>query len=262
MDEHQTIIYGKNVVLEACRANRKIYEMLISEETYKKEGIFRKYIKDREISHQIISNKQFKQVAHQKYNLAGQLQGVIAKVVAYEYLELEALINHLSKQSKPAFLLMLDGLEDVHNLGAIMRTAESAGVDAIIIGKHASVGLNGTVARLSVGAVEYVPVVQVTNLNRATEKLKAAGIWFVGAEAENSEHYRSIDMKMPVCLVVGSEGRGISRLMKEACDFKVHIPMVGKITSLNASVAAALLLYEVHHQRHPVQEIQGGKFND
>jgi len=246
------VIYSKNVVLEALRTGRYVYKMLITNEVIKKEGEIRKLIKESNIEHKIIDSKKIKQIARQKYDLSGQLQGLIAEVAAYEYMELDNLFRKFEKQEKPAFVIMLDGLEDVHNLGAILRSADAVGVDAVIIPKHGSVRLGSTVARLSAGAIEYVPVVSVTNLNRTIERMKKAGIWFVGADASNSEDYRALDMTIPICVVIGGEGRGMSRLVKEACDFRVHLPMIGNITSLNASVAAALLMYEVYNQRNPV----------
>ncbi|MCL2559620.1 MAG: 23S rRNA (guanosine(2251)-2'-O)-methyltransferase RlmB [Turicibacter sp.] len=247
------VLYGKNAVIEALRAGRKVHHLLVSRETLKKEGELRKFIHDLKVSHELVDTKKMKQVAHQKYQISGQLQGVVAVVDEYEYLDLDQLIKKCENQEKPAFILMLDGLEDVHNLGAILRSAEAVGVDAVIIPKHGTVSLNGAVARLSAGAIEYVPVVQVTNLNRTVERLKKAGIWFVGTDANESKDYRAVDVTMPVCVVIGSEGRGMSRLMKETCDFLVHLPMVGRITSLNASVAAALLMYEVFNQRNPIE---------
>ena len=247
------IIYGKNAVIEAFRAGRKVHNLLVASETLKKEGELRKFTETTGVKKEIVEAKQFKQIAQRKYQVTGQMQGMVAEVDEYEYLDLTVLLNRLSKQEKAPFIVMLDGLEDVHNLGAILRSAEAIGVDAVIIPKNGSVSLNGTVARLSAGAIEYVPVVQVVNLNRAIEKMKKAGIWFVGTDASESSDYRAVDMTMPVCVVIGSEGRGMSRLVKEACDFKVHLPMVGKITSLNASVAAALLMYEVYNQRNSVK---------
>ena len=250
----KAVIYGKNAVLEALRAKRQMSFLMITPEVLKKEGEIRKYINDLKIPHELVDPKKFKQLMAKKYQLTGQFQGLVAEVAAYDYVTLEQCLTDVKKQEKAPFFLMLDGLEDVHNLGAILRSAEAVGVDAVIIPKHGSVGLNGTVARLSAGAIEYVPVVQVANLNRAIDKLKKAGIWLVGTDASESVDYRAVDMFMPVCVVIGSEGRGMSRLVKEACDFKVHLPMVGKITSLNASVAAALLMYEVYNQRNPVQQ--------
>ena len=245
------VIFGKNAVLEALRAGRYVYKLLITNEVLKKEGEIRKFIHQRKVEHEVVDSKKMKQLAHQRYDVSGQLQGLVAEVAEYEYMEMDALLERFKRQERPAFVVMLDGLEDVHNLGAILRSAEATGVDAVIIPKHGSVRLGGTVARLSAGAIEYVPVVCVTNLSRAVERLKKAGIWFVGTDASESEDYRAVNMTMHVCVVIGSEGRGMSRLVKEACDFKVHLPMVGKISSLNASVAAALLMYEVYNQRNP-----------
>ena len=246
------VLYGKNAVIEALRAGRKVHHLLVSQDALKKEGELRKFIHDLNLSHEVIESKKMKQVVRQKYDLSGQLQGMVALVDTYDYLELDELIKRCQRAEKPAFIVMLDGLEDVHNLGAILRSAEAVGVDAIVIGKHGSVRLNATVARLSAGAIEYVPVVQVTNLSRAAVRLKKAGIWLVGTDASESEDYRAVDVRLPVCVVIGSEGRGISRLLREACDFRVHLPMIGNMTSLNASVAAALLMYEVYNQRHPI----------
>jgi len=247
------ILFGKNAVIEAMRAGREIYHLVVSDEVLKKEGELRKHIKDFELTPEIADSKKIKQLVHQRYGISGQIQGMVAEVAEYEYLDLDSLINRLKNQRSRKFLLMLDGLEDVHNLGAILRSAEAVGVDAVIVPQNRSVKLGGTVARLSVGAVEYVPVVQVKNLSRAIERLKKEGVWFVGTDAEESQDYRAVDMKTDVCVVIGSEGRGMSRLVKEACDFRVHLPMVGKISSLNASVATAVLLYEVYNQRNPIR---------
>lgn len=249
----KTVIYGRNAVIEALRAGRFVKQLLVTSEVLKKDNELKKFIQDKSIAHEVVDPKKIKQMVQQRYNLSGQLQGIVAEVAEYEYFELDDILNKTKRQSRPAFMLMLDGLEDVHNLGAILRTAEAIGVDAVVVPKNGSVGLNATVARLSAGAIEYVPVVQVGNLNRAMDKMKKAGIWFVGTDASESSDYRAVDMTMPVCVVIGSEGRGMSRLVKESCDFKVHLPMVGKITSLNASVAAALLMYEVHNQRQPIK---------
>jgi len=246
------ILFGKNAVIEAMRAGRKVYHVVISDETLKKEGELRKHIKELGLTPEIVDAKKIKQLMHQRYQISGQTQGIVAEVAPYEYWNLDQLVNGFKNQTTSKFLLMLDGLEDVHNLGAILRSAEAVGIDAVIVPQNRSVQLSGTVARLSVGAVEYVPVVQVKNLSRAIERLKKEGIWFVGTDAEESQDYRAVDMKMDVCVIIGSEGRGMSRLVKEACDFKVHLPMVGNITSLNASVAAAVLLYEVYNQRNPI----------
>ena len=155
-------------------------------------------------------------------------------------------------ENKQPLLLMLDGLEDPHNLGAILRTCDAVGVDGVIIGKNRSVGLNGTVAKVSTGAIHHVKVAQVTNLTRTLEDLKKKAFWIVGCELENSQDYRSVDYNMPTVLVIGSEGFGMSRLVKKSCDINVVLPMVGHVNSLNASVAASVLLYQVYNSRHPL----------
>jgi len=245
------VIYGKNVVLETLRAGRYVYKLLITKEVLNKESEIRNLIKDLDIDYEVIDAKKMKQVVRQRYDITGGLQGLVAEVAKYKYMELNDLLTKLKRQDKSAFVIMLDGLEDVHNLGAILRSAEAVSVDAVIIPKHGSVSLGSTVARLSAGAIEYVPVVSVTNLKRTIQSLKGVGLWIVGTDASNSEDYRVVDMTIPVCVVIGSEGKGMSRLVREACDYKVHLPMTGKITSLNASVAAALLMYEVYNQRNP-----------
>ncbi len=155
------------------------------------------------------------------------------------------------RQEQPFFLL-LDELEDPHNLGSILRTADAVGAHGVIIPKRRAVGLTQTVAKASTGAIEYVPVARVTNLARTMDDLKKRGLWFAGTDAKGSGDYRQAAFDMPIGLVIGSEGKGISRLIKEKCDFLIRIPMVGHVTSLNASVAASLLMYEVFRKRHEV----------
>ena len=147
----------------------------------------------------------------------------------------------------------MDELEDPHNLGSILRTADAAGVHGIIIPKRRAVGLTATVAKLSTGAIEYVPVARVTNLARTIDELKERGVWVFGTDANGSQDYGNMDATMPLALVIGSEGKGMGRLIREKCDFLVHLPMSGQVTSLNASVAAALLMYEVHRKRRPIE---------
>ena len=147
---------------------------------------------------------------------------------------------------------MLDGLEDPHNLGAILRTCDALEVDGVIIGKNRSVGLTPTVAKVSTGAIDYVRVAQVTNLSRTLDDLKKQGFWVVGCDLDNSQDYRAIDYNMPLVIVIGSEGFGISRLVKKNCDMNVVLPMNGHVTSLNASVATAVILYQVYSSRHPL----------
>ena len=178
-------------------------------------------------------------------------QGVVVKVKTYEYIPLDAILKKIPANKTP-LLVMLDGIEDPHNLGAILRTCDAIGVDGVIVPKRGSAPLNTTVAKVSTGAIEYVKVAAVTNLVRCVEDLKKQGYWIVGAEATNAVDYRSVDYNMPTVLVIGSEGKGISRLLGEKCDFRVALPMVGHVNSLNASVATAILLYQIHSHRFPV----------
>ena len=149
-------------------------------------------------------------------------------------------------------MLILDGLEDPHNLGSIIRTADASGVDGIIIPKRRSVALTQTVVKASTGAIQHVPIMRVTNLAQTIESLKEHGYWVAGAEADNATDYRELDAGMPLALVIGSEGQGMSRLVKDKCDFYIKIPMVGHVNSLNASVAASLLMYEVYRKRNQI----------
>uniref|UniRef100_A0A0M0KD19 RNA methyltransferase TrmH n=2 Tax=Halalkalibacterium halodurans TaxID=86665 RepID=A0A0M0KD19_ALKHA len=179
-------------------------------------------------------------------------QGAVASVAAYEYAEMDDLFQRAAEKGEEPFFIVLDEVEDPHNLGSILRTADAAGVHGVIIPKRRAVGLTQTVAKASTGAIEYVPVVRVTNLARTMEDLKKRGLWFIGTDAKGSEDYRGAAYDMPIALVIGSEGKGLSRLVREKCDFLVRIPMVGQVTSLNASVATSLLMYEAYRKRHPL----------
>lgn len=190
--------------------------------------------------------------------VSGQHQGVVAQVAAYEYAELEDLFQKAEDRDEQPFLIVLDEIEDPHNLGSIMRTADAVGAHGIIIPKRRAVGLTTTVAKASTGAIEHIPVVKVTNLSRTLEELKERGVWIVGTDASGRQDYRSLDGNMPLALVIGSEGKGMGRLVKEKCDFLIRLPMAGKVTSLNASVAAGLLLYEVYRKRSPWENRKDG----
>ena len=175
-------------------------------------------------------------------------QGVIAQVAAYEYSTVEDILAKAEEKGEPPFLILLDNVEDPHNLGAIIRTANLAGAHGVIIPKRRAVGLTSTVAKTSAGAINYTPVAKVTNLVRTMEELKEKGIWFVCADMGGESMYR-MNLTGPIGLVIGNEGEGVSRLVKEACDFTASIPMKGDIDSLNASVAAGVLAYEIVRQR-------------
>ena len=175
-------------------------------------------------------------------------QGVIAQVAAYEYSTVEDILAKAEEKGEPPFLILLDNVEDPHNLGAIIRTANLAGAHGVIIPKRRAVGLTSTVAKTSAGALNYTPVAKVTNLVRTMEELKQKGIWFVCADMGGESMYR-MNLTGPIGLVIGNEGEGVSRLVREACDFTASIPMKGDIDSLNASVAAGVLAYEIVRQR-------------
>lgn len=176
-------------------------------------------------------------------------QGVVAIVGTKAYVEVEDILEIAAKRNEPAFILILDEIEDPQNLGALIRTAECAGVHGAIIPKHHAADVNQTVARTSAGASEHLPVAKVTNIAQTLELLKEKGIWIVGTDSEAEKFYTQVDYTMPIAVVVGNEGKGIRHLVKEKCDFLVKIPILGKVESLNASVAGALVMYEVVKKR-------------
>ncbi|RWR10595.1 23S rRNA (guanosine(2251)-2'-O)-methyltransferase RlmB [Siminovitchia fortis] len=244
----QQWIAGKNPVLEALRSERDIHKILIAEGSQKGQmQAIAKLAKEKRVQIQYVPRKKIDQMTEENH------QGVIAEVAAYRYADLEELFERAASQGEDPFFLILDELEDPHNLGSILRTADAAGVHGVIIPKRRAVGLTSTVAKLSTGAIEHIPVARVTNLARTIEELKERGIWIFGTDAEESTDYRRMDASLPLAVVIGSEGKGMSRLIKEKCDFRVHLPMAGHVTSLNASVAAALLMYEVYRKRQPLE---------
>ena len=178
----------------------------------------------------------------------GKHQGVIAYAAAYEYAQVEDILKSAQEKGEPPFLIILDNIEDPHNVGAIIRTANLAGAHGIVIPKNRAVGLTATVARTSAGALNYTPVAKVTNLAKTIEELKKEGLWFVCADMGGTQMYQ-LDLKGPIGLVIGNEGEGVGRLVKEKCDLVASIPMKGNIDSLNASVAAGVLAYEIVRQR-------------
>lgn len=246
--DHEYII-GRNPVIEALKSGRDINKIWVSEGANKGQiHTVLQLAKENGVLIQQAPNKRLDQMVE------GNHQGVIAQVAAYQYAELDDLFRAAEKKEEAPFFLLLDEIEDPHNLGSIMRTADAVGAHGIIIPKRRAVGLTAAVAKASTGAIEYVPVVRVTNLTRTIEELKERGVWIAGTDAKGSDDYRKFDGTMPLGLVIGSEGKGMSRLVKEQCDFLVRLPMAGKVTSLNASVAAGLLMYEVYRKRHPLGE--------
>lgn len=240
-----TYIGGRNPVLEALRSGRTVDTLYLAAGT-RESGV-------RELLH--LARQRgvvVQQVPRRKLDdLIGgaRHQGVVARVSPYGYWELDDVLARLDGRPTPPFLLLLDGIEDPHNLGAILRTGDAVGVDAVIIPKRRSVGLTPTVVKVSTGAVEYVPVVRVNNLVRCIETLQQHGIWVVGSDAAAEQLYTEVAYDGPIALVIGGEGKGLSRLVREKVDFLVRLPMVGHVNSLNASVAAAVLMYEVLRQR-------------
>lgn len=232
------IIYGKNMVLEALRNKDKIKKVYLTKNNL---DLIEKY-KQKISKIQISSIKELDMLA------SGNHQGIVAEVEEYGYVSLEEVIKK-HKDDKNVSLAILDGLEDPHNLGAILRSADASGIDGIIIPKNRSVQLSSTVAKVSTGAIEYVDVIQVVNLVNTIKTLKENGYWIIGLELDGSVDYRKQDYTGKIVVIIGSEGRGISKLVKENCDYLVNIPMVGHVNSLNASVSASILFYEILRNR-------------
>jgi 23S rRNA (guanosine2251-2'-O)-methyltransferase len=238
-------IGGKHAVQEAFRAGRAVEKVLLAEGLQKSSAeAMIKELQAKNIPYQWVPRSKLDQLAKQ-----GNHQGIIAQVAAYPYASIDDLFKQATKKEEPPFFLLLDGLEDPHNLGAILRTAEATGVHGVVIPKHRAVGLTSIVAKTSAGAIEYVPVTQVTNLNRLADELKERGLWLVGSDGNAKQEYTMVDYNLPVALVIGSEGTGVSQMMKKRCDFLVKLPMMGRVPSLNASVAAGVLMYEVLRRR-------------
>ncbi len=235
---------GRNTVIEAIRAGKTIDKLFVLKGDH--DGPIRTIVDKVKKMDTIISFVTKERL--DSMSETGKHQGVIAYVAAYEYAEVTDILEAAREKGEAPFILLLDGIEDPHNLGAIIRTAHQAGAHGIIIPKRRAAGLTGTVAKTSAGAINYLPVAKVTNLSVTIEELKKEGLWFVCADMEGEIMY-NLDLKGPIGLVIGSEGEGVSRLIREKCDFAARIPMVGKVDSLNASVAAGVLAYEIVRQR-------------
>lgn len=244
---NEELIIGKHPVNEAIQSGREINKVWINQQSQSFGQDFIDKVKEKGISVQFVPKKKLDQLAQ-----SSQHQGIVASIAAYEYAEIDDLFALSEKRGEQPFFILLDGVEDPHNLGSVLRTADAAGAHGVIIPKRRAVGLTQTVAKASTGAIEYIPVVRVTNLARTMDELKDRGIWFIGTAGEADQDFRQSSADMPLCLVIGNEGKGISRLVQEKCDFLVSIPMAGKVTSLNASVAASLLMYEMYRKRHPL----------
>jgi len=238
-------IAGKNSVLEALRAGREINKIFLGENVTR-DRVFKEIINIAKVNKIPVQN-----VAKTKLDdlvETNKHQGIVAMVAVKEYVSMEEIV-HSKPLSENPIILMVDGIEDPHNLGAIIRTCDAVDAAGVIIPNRRNVGLTGIVSKASAGAIEYVPVARVTNLAQTIDALKDMGFWVVGCDAKGEKTIYEVDLKMPLVLVVGGEGKGLSRLVQEKCDFLTRLPMVGNISSLNASVAASICLYEALKQR-------------
>ena len=244
MRYEELTIDGRNAVIEAFRSGKTIDKVFILDgcqdgpvSTIKREA------KKKDVMIKYVTKERLDQISE-----TGKHQGVIAYAAAYEYAELEDIFDKAKQKGEDPFIIILDNIEDPHNLGALIRTANLAGAHGVIIPKNRAVGLTATVARTSAGALNFTPVVKVTNISKTIQELKDRGLWFVCADMGGTEMYK-LNLKGPIGLVIGNEGDGVSRLVRENCDMIASIPMKGDIDSLNASVAAGVLAYEIVRQR-------------
>lgn len=242
---NEGLLFGRNAVIEVLKSGRDIDKILIQKG--QTEGSIKKIIGEAKAKGVVLVETEKAKLdeltAHDKH------QGVVAYVSAHKYSEIDEILNDAKSKGEDPFILILDNIQDPHNLGAIIRTAHTAGVHGIIIAKRRAVGLTATVAKASAGAIEYMKVAKVTNIAQTIEDLKQKGIWVACADMDGEIIYKD-NLRGAIGIVIGSEGEGISSLVRSKCDFAVSIPMYGKVTSLNASVAASVLMYEVVRQRH------------
>lgn len=239
-------IVGRNPVIEALKSNRKVEKIFVLDSELK--GSIKKIIgiaKEKKIVIQYVDKKRLDQISEGSVH-----QGVAALVSPYSYCSIDDILRKAKKLKEEPFLVILDEIEDPHNLGAIIRSAEGAGAHGVIIPKRRSASVNQTVVKTSAGATEHMLISKVTNITDAILELKDKGLWIYGTDMSGEKFYFEEDLKGPVAIVIGNEGKGITRLVKENCDFLLKIPMKGNISSLNAANAASILLYEVVRQKH------------
>ncbi len=248
----EDIIYGRNPVIEALQAGNTTIDKLFIQDGLKHSqiGTIRNLVKEKNITYRFVDKRKLDSMCDGENH-----QGVVAMAAAHSYCEVSDILNVAKEKGEPPFLVILDGITDPHNLGSIIRTANAAGAHGVIIPKNRSAVLNSTVAKVSAGAIEYTKVARVTNLAQTIEKLKKEGMWIVGTDLLGEQTHSECSMTGSVGIVIGSEGEGMSRLVRESCDFLVKIPMIGEIESLNASVAAGVLLYEVVRQKREKGEL-------
>lgn len=249
MSMEKELIIGKNPVIEALKSGRSVNKVFVSEHlNANAQAKIYQLGKKAGTVVQKVPKQKIDQLT------GGNHQGVVAYVAPYDYASLDELFQRAKQKDEAPFLLILDELEDPHNLGSILRTADAVGAHGVIIPKRRSVGLTATVAKTAAGALEHVPVARVTNIANTIDELKERHIWVVGTEANAKEDYRQLEGTLPLAIVIGNEGKGMSRLVRKKCDWMVRLPMKGKVSSLNASVACSLLLYEVYRKRYPYGE--------
>lgn len=247
----EDIIFGKNPVIEALHSKRKIDKILLAKQINKRtESEVLRRAKQTNTIVQRVPNEKLDQLVQ------GAHQGIVAYIAKYSYKSVQEILQRAEEKNELPFIVILDEIEDPHNLGAILRTADATGVHGVIIPKRRAVGLTDTVAKTSAGAIEHVPVARVTNIVQTIKQLKEKQIWVVGTDDAGSKDYRTLDGETAIALVIGNEGRGLSRLVKEECDWTIHIPMQGAIPSLNASVAASIFMYEIYRKRNVLGEAE------
>ena len=244
MENSELIIEGRNAIIEAFRAGRSVDKLFIQEHT--KEGSMNTLLREAKKTNTLI--KYVPKERLDQISETGHHQGAVAFVAAYNYAEIDDMFALAQERDESPFIIILDEIEDPHNLGAIIRTANLAGAHGVIVPKNRACGLTATVVKASAGAINYTPIAKVTNISQTIESLKEKGMWFVCADMDGETMY-DIDLTGSIGLVVGNEGKGVSRLVKEKCDFIASIPMKGDIDSLNASVATGVLAYEIVRQR-------------
>lgn len=246
------MIYGRNPVIEALKTGTTTIDKLMIQEGLHHPQIkeILRLSKENGVMYRFVDKRKLDTLCD-----GGNHQGVVASISAHSYAEVSDILALAKEKGEPPFVVILDGICDPHNLGSIIRTANAAGAHGVIIPKNRSVSLNATVSKVAAGAVEYTPVARVTNLSQTLEKLKKEGLWIVGTDLSGTQTHFECSLTGPLGIVIGSEGEGMSRLVRESCDFLVKIPMIGRIESLNASVAAGVLLYEAVRQKQKKGEL-------
>lgn len=245
MTTTEEIIAGRNSVAEALKSGRAINKILVAKG--QRHGSLRNIVEDARRQNLVV--QEIEPAKLDELAAGIRHQGIVALAAPIEYVEVDDILAAAGNKEQAPLVVLLDEIEDPHNVGAILRTADAAGVHGVLIPKRRSCPVSATVAKTSAGAVEYVPVARIGNVVQTMKKLKESGLWIVGADMDGDKDYFDADLAGPIAVVVGSEGKGLGRLTRENCDYLVRIPMKGKINSLNASVACSLLLYEIVRQR-------------